>query len=106
LPLPRESVGIAHARLLRQLLHKCPDRIDVPHRGDSHPVATFAVLEQRFYEGASLEIRATEPLVENVEDGEQLRAWCPAPALSVALQPGPRPQLFAPPKKRQRELVL
>src|SRR5437879_4847041 len=45
-------------------------------------------------------------LSKNVEDGKQLRAWCPAPALSVALQPGPRPQLFAPPKKRQRELVL
>src|SRR5207302_11201135 len=106
LPLSRESVGIAHARFLCQLLHECPDRIEVPHRGDSHPVPAVAVLEQRPYEGASLEIRPTEPLVEHVEHDKQLRTCCPAPALSLPLHPGPRPQLFAPAKKRQRELVL
>src|SRR6266480_2234290 len=72
----------------------------------SNGVPRRVVLEQHFGKRAALEIGSTEPLVEDIEDREQLLARGPTPPLRFALQPRARPQLLTAAKEREREVVL
>ena len=65
--------------------------LDVTRRRISNGVPWVTLLKQRFREGTTLEIGATEPLVKNIEHGKQALPRCPGPAFRLFLQPGARP---------------
>ena len=66
----------------------------------------IADLEQDVDERAALEIVAPEPLVEHVEDREQLLAGLRCPPLDLGFQPVLGPQLLAALEEREHEVVL
>jgi len=57
-------------------------------------------------EGAGLEVVAAEPVVERVEDGEQLLLRGRAAAFGLGLDPIERPELLASLEKSDHQIVL
>ncbi len=95
-PAPCEVLGLGDPRLLGQAGEKASDDLEMPDRRLVHRArVVVARLDEHVDERAAFEVVSLEPVVEDVEDREQplLRGF--DPLLDLALQPVPRPALFA-----------
>ena len=99
-----ERRGLPESGFLGELPH---DRADVLEMSDRGPARGMlgAHLEQHVDERAGLEVLAPEPLVEGVEDREQLLFRGRASASGLSLDPA-EPALLASLEEGQDEVVL
>ena len=102
----RELVGIAQAGLLGE---RADDRangveMDGARLADRGPAVVH--LEQDVDERAAFEVVLLEPLVEEVEDREELFLGSLAAAPCLGFDPTLRPELFALLEEGEHELVL
>jgi hypothetical protein len=100
-----EGSGIAQARLLRQTTDHSSHVLQVtdasPARGVLGPH-----LEQHSHERAAFEVGIVEPLIEQIEDGEQALLWGGSASFGLLLDPLSRPPLLPPLEEGDDDVVL
>src|SRR4029077_4290553 len=106
LPLPCEPIDITHAGIGSQPLDERTNVADVAYRRAPYRVTKLVVLEKHPDKRTGLKVLTAEPLVEHIEDRQQLLPRRPVAALGLVLQPGVRPELFPAPQESQDECVL
>ena len=70
-PAARESIGVPHSGLSSQFLEESTNGGEMPRRRPVQWVLAIIDLEKKVDEGASLEVVALKPLVEEIKDGHQ-----------------------------------
>ncbi len=106
MPRAGKRLGLAEARILGKRAYDGADVLEMPRTRASDGILEIAGLEQDVHEGATLEVLTVEPLVEEVEDREQLLLGRRAATPRLRLDPPLRPPLLAPLEKRERQIVL
>ncbi|MEZ5123157.1 MAG: hypothetical protein R2736_16535 [Solirubrobacterales bacterium] len=94
-PLAREVLRVGNPGAAREILEELPDLREMCRGGTVDRIIAIGVLEQDVDERAALEARSTEPLVERIEDRQELLRRIRGPASHLHFKPIPCPQLLA-----------
>src|SRR5215216_2728041 len=105
-PRVGERRGVAEARLGRECRQERPYVREVQRARTADRMIPVGPLEQDVDERAALEVVAVKPLVEGVEDREQLLLGRLPAAPRLLLDPLPRPQVLPLVEEREHEVVL
>lgn len=105
-PVVSEVIRLGNPRIFGEPFKEISDSRQVGRARLVHRVARLSRLQEHVDKRATFKVVAAEPLVEDIEDGEQSLLWGRRSVHDLRFEPVQRPELLAPLQKGQHQVFF
>jgi len=105
-PLASEVIRLGNSRIFGEPLKEISDSRQVGGACLPHMVARFSRLQEHVDKRATFKVVAAEPVVEDLEYGEQSLLWSGRAIRDLRFEPAHRPELLPPLQEGQHQVFL